>query len=129
MLCLSLAGLAPMPLSACAMWMAAPANCALANDSAESSSQCESAMDMAGMGQDSIQAGASKLPCCELVAAPLPDASAGISIVKVTPAVPSEVSSQQMISIKLFEQAAAVSDVKQFATPPDTQPLLCTFLI
>lgn len=130
MLCLSLASLAPMPLSACAMLMAAPSGCArAAADPPASTSHCEQAFAAEGTNQDTLHTGTSELPCCKLTAAPVPDTGAGIAKVDVAPAFTSLEEVPQAIAVKTLERTAALIDLEQFALPPDRQPLLCTFLI
>lgn len=130
MLCLSLAGLAPVPLSACAMLMASPADCSPAPaKAAPAVSHCEQAATAEGANQDTFQADASKLPCCELRAAPAPDASAGISKVNVAPASASLEDGPQAVPSQALDRTIAQTEFEQFTSPPDRQPLLCTFLI
>jgi len=130
MLCLSLAGLAPVPLSACAMLMAAPSGCGpAAADLPASTSHCEQAFAAKETNQHTLQPGTSELPCCKLTAAPIPDTGAGISKVNFAPAYASLEVAPQAIAVKTPERTAAQIDLEQFASPPDKQPLLCTFLI
>jgi hypothetical protein len=133
MLCLSLASLAPMPLSACAMLMALPTECAPAlADKAPQVSHCEHTM-VSGTQADenaaTLQANTSQLPCCQLTSAPSPDASAGAAKVKVVPANAPLTNAPQANTTKIFDRAAARAEHQQFTSPPDRQPLLCTFLI
>jgi hypothetical protein len=130
MLCLSLAGLAPAPLSACAMLMASPTDCAPAPaESAPTASHCEQAVSAKGTNQDTLRANASELPCCTSKAAPVPDAGAGLGKVNFTQASASPESGPQAIAGHALERPISQTDLEQFTSPPDRQPLLCTFLI
>ena len=133
MLCLSLASLAPTPLSACAVMMTLPTECAPAHVRAAShGSQCEQAMASGTQVDENsaqLRAKASQLPCCQLIAAPVPDASAGISKIKVASAVAALEIVTQASTTKIFERTTAQIQRELSASPPDRQPLLCTFLI
>jgi hypothetical protein len=112
------------------MWMAAPSGCApVTADPPASTPHCEQAIAVKGTNQDTLQAGASELPCCKLAAALVPDAEAGIAKANVAPAFASLQDAPQAIAVKTLERTAALIDLEQFASPPDRQPLLCTFLI
>ena len=112
------------------MLMASPTDCAPAPaESAPAASHCEQAVSSEGTNQDKLQADATELPCCELTAAPVPDASAGIGKVNVAPASASLGNGPQAITVKTFEWTTSQSPAEQFASPLDRQPLLCTFLI
>jgi hypothetical protein len=70
-----------------------------------------------------------ELPCCQLTAAPLPDASIGSGKISVAPSVAALRNALQAITVRTIEPAPAQTELEQFASPPDRQPLLCTFLI
>jgi len=130
MLCLSLAGLAPAPFSACAMLMASPTDCTpTPAKSAPAASHCEQAVSSEGTNQDNVQAAATELPCCTLTAAPVPDAGAGLGKVNVAQASTSLENETQAIPGHAVERTIAQTELEQFTSPPDRQPLLCTFLI
>jgi hypothetical protein len=129
-LCLSLASLAPAPLSACAMMMSLPAECApAAGVSAPAASHCEQAVSSEATNQDTLQAGASELPCCKLTAAPMPDAGVSLGKVNVAPASASLENGPHVIPGQTLERTISQTELEQFTSPPDRQPLLCTFLI
>jgi hypothetical protein len=130
MLCLSLASMAPAPLSACAMLMASPTDCAPAQAVPDpTASHCEQAAASKGTNQKQLQAAASELPCCKLTAAPVPDAGAGLGKVNFTQAAAWPESGPQAIAGHALERPISQTDLEQFTSPPDRQPLLCTFLI
>jgi hypothetical protein len=129
MLCLCLASLAPAPLSACAMWMALPADCAPAATPVVSHCEEMAAVKAGEENSASLRANPLGLPCCQLAAAPVPDASANAGKSKVAPADATLVRAPQVSFAKVFERAASQAEYAQFDSPPDQQSLLCTFLI
>jgi len=112
------------------MLMADPVECAPAPaPPATSASHCEQAVSPEGTNQNTLQAGASELPCCELKAAPVPDQSAGIGKVNVAPVSVSLENGPLAIPGEVLDRTISQTELEQFTSPPDRQPLLCTFLI
>ena len=126
-LCLSVASLAPTPLSACAMLMALPANCAPEAKAANPASHCEQMATPPGSDTD-LYANPSALPCCQVSSSPTPDAGSGAAKTTVSSPVASLRDATLHSATIVFERATAASPV-QFPSPPDQQSLLCTFLI
>jgi len=96
---------------------------------APSASHCEQAVSSEGTNQNTLQAGASELPCCTWTAAPVPDASAGIGKVNVALVSASLENRPLAIPGQALERTVSQTEFEQFTSPPDRQPLLCTFLI
>ncbi len=86
-------------------------------------------MQAAGENEATLQVKASELPCCKLIAAPVPDVRAGIGKTKVAPVTVSSENVRQAITEITIEHKATQTELEPFASPPDRQPLLCTFLI
>ena len=128
---LSLASLSPVPLSACAMLMSLPADCAPAPAEPMPASHCEHAVSPEAQmeqNQAKLQANASELPCCQVTAAPVPDTGAGMGKTEVAPTPAVLEDALQATSVRVFERTATQAE-RDFSSPPDRQPLLCTFLI
>jgi len=122
--------MAPAPISACTMQMTGPVECAPAPAApAPPASHCEQAVSSEGTNQDKLQVAAAELPCCTLTAAPVPDAGAGLGKVNVAQASTSLENETQAIPGHAVERTIAQTELEQFTSPPDRQPLLCTFLI
>lgn len=118
-LCLSLAALAPLPLSACAMLAALPAECALSN----AQSHCE----QMGMTATAARLEAQpNLSCCRVTPAPLPEVQNKAS---VPDAGTSPVRADVLVYGPIFPADLAATDLSPRISPPDLQALLCVFLI
>jgi hypothetical protein len=121
-LVLSLVAFAPLPLSACALLASLPGDCFCP----EPRSICDHMnMDMAQ--PDTHVAAHPDRNCCRVTSAPLPEAQAkaptaaavGMPVVAVAAALPP---APPMRLLPAFEASLDIS-------PPDSQPLLCVFLI
>jgi hypothetical protein len=118
-LALSLAGLGPLPLSACALLSSQPAEC----EAQKTSSPCER-MNMDESGTRLVSAPDSS--CCVLSETPLPPAqspSLDLSLTAVAAVVPDPLSA--IAPVARTRPAFLVPDL----SPPALQSLLCTFLI
>jgi len=120
-LALSLAGLGPVPLSACALSSPHVAECA----TPASQSHCDH-MNMDDGGGTKVTA-AQDTSCCSLANAPVstrgqkaPD--------RVSLAVSALVVLRASLNLPVLEQHKVV-EIEQDISPPPLQPLLCTFLI
>ena len=118
---LGLAGLGPLPVSACALVSSQPSECA----SPQTKTDCERmVMDEAEKPPVTVS-GASK-SCCVISEAPLPEAQtwAGSFSVATAPALASSIAvARQSVESVWFPE------VKQDLSPPPLQSVLCTFLI
>jgi len=134
-ICASLAGLAPVPLSACAMLTQLPADCWPAAPAAEGKAKvahCEQMVESATATSNEKAArwaGTAERSCCSLTAAPVPDTSTGANST-VTASAPelskqSESANLSPVSPEPIPQASQGPIV----SPSERQPLLCTFLI
>ena len=116
-ICLMLALLAPLPLSACAALAGLPAECQPEPECAAMDSM-EACATMA-MQMDSTS-------CCQVSAAPLPQAQQKVATPDIS-ADPLPVLHLAVAVVQPDFDAAAVSWNEH--SPPDVQSVLCTFLI
>src|SRR5713101_1735861 len=118
-LALSLAGLGPAPLSACALFSAKPAECA----TPKTQTRC----DRMNMDEGETRAVASAgTSCCYVSQAPLPESQYKAYGLSLT-AIPSVIRGALLEPPAAGNQGPAV--VVQDPSPPPLQSFLCTFLI
>jgi len=116
---LGVAGLGPLPISACALVYAQPSECA--------TPQTETRCERMGMDQaEGPSVSASSKTCCALSKAPLPDAQSGSAGMALATALAS--ASNVFVAIPVV-QSTWSHDLLPDLSPPPLQPLLCTFLI
>jgi len=115
-LCLSLAALAPLPLSVCAALAALPSEC----------QECQQmgVAEPAGAPHTDFDPA-----CCQLTAAPLPEAVAGAAKTLAAFASVDVDSVRLSTSVSVAQEIPVRSDLFPAFSPPDRQPLLCVFLI
>jgi hypothetical protein len=121
-LALSLVAFAPLPLSACALLASLPGDCSCPGPR----SICNH-MNMDMSQPDTHVASHPDRSCCRVTSAPLPEAQAkaptaaavGMPVVAVAAAL---LPAPPMRLLPAFEASLDIS-------PPDSQPLLCVFLI
>jgi hypothetical protein len=120
-LALSLAGLGPVPLSACALVFFQLAEC----ETPSAQSLCEQ-MDMhqSGSQLDSVP----DTSCCHIAKAPLPESQFEASDLTLLPA-PTSAVALDLVAESASAEKEHLADVVQDISPPPLQPLLCTFLI
>jgi hypothetical protein len=118
---IGLAGLGPLPVSACALVYSQPSECA----TPQTKTNCER-MGMDQAERRSVAVSAANKSCCVVSQAPLPEAQTGTGdfSVATAPAMAASI----IIATQRFESAWP-RDVKQDLSPPALQSLLCTFLI
>jgi hypothetical protein len=118
---LGLAGLGPLPVSACALVSSQPSECA----SPQTKTDCEQ-MGMEQAEKPPVRVSNASKSCCTLSQAPLPEVQtwAGSFAVAATPALASNL----IVSEQSLENVWP-SNVEQDLSPPPLQSLLCTFLI
>jgi len=116
-----LALMGPMPVSACALIMGMPADCA---PPVPVESHCEGMPAEPTAPPEPVPAG--DPDCCDSLAAPLPDAN-----VKIAPADALAASLVEIPATPVTSPvwAAADFDSPPAPSPPDLQTLLCVFLI
>lgn len=115
-----LALMGPMPVSACALVMGLPADCA---PPVPVQGHCDGMP--AEPGAPSEPAPADDSNCCDFLAAPLPDSN-----VKVAPAEAMGVTLVEIPAAPVASPALPAADVASSPapSPPDLQSLLCVFL-
>jgi hypothetical protein len=118
-LALILAGLGPVPLSACALFSAKPAECA----TPKTQTRCDR-MNMDEVGTRAVASASTS--CCHVAQAPLPEPQYKSYDLSLS-AVPSVIRGALLEPPAAGNQGPAV-DV-QDPSPPPLQSLLCTFLI
>jgi hypothetical protein len=130
LLCLSLAGLAPAPLAACAMLMAPESNCApAAPRMSQTAEHCGHAVASPEINAQSLRSRPSKLPCCEWSASPAADATSGSAKFSLSAATLAIANGPQVITGLLLAQGSAPDETAPMVLPPDRQSLLSVFLI
>ena len=118
-LALSLAGLGPVPLSACALFSSKLVECA--------TPKTESRCDQMNMDESGAKfAAGPDTSCCYISNAPLPESQYVAPELSLT-ATPAVVSDATRDLPRL--QGVRLADVAQNLSPPPLQSLLCTFLI
>ncbi len=116
---LGLAGIGPLPVSACALVYSQASECA--------TPQTETRCERMGMDQaEGPSVSASSKTCCVLSKAPLPDAQSGSKGMAVAPA--SAAISNVFVATPAVRSTWS-HDLLPSLSPPPLQPLLCTFLI
>src|SRR2546425_11310604 len=118
-LALSLMGLVPAPLSACALFSSRPAECA----TPQTESQCDQ-MNTDASGPQ--LAAAPSTSCCVVSQAPLPESQTKPTEFSLAPT--HAVVPELTWDLPRLENARP-ADVARDVSPPSLQPLLCTFLI
>ena len=113
---LGLAGVAPLPVSACALVSSQPSECA----NLQTKTECER-MGMDQAEKPPVTVSNAGKNCCVVSEAPLPEAQTWTGSFSVATA-PAPASS---ITI----ESTWFSEVKQDLSPPPLRSLLCTFLI
>lgn len=118
-LAMSLIGLGPVPLSACAIFSSKMAECA--------TPQTKSRCDQMNMDESIPKvAAAPNAPCCSLSNAPVPATRQKMSDLSLT-AVPNVVLGIEWKLPRTKEQQP--TQIEQALSPPPLQSVLCTFLI
>ena len=121
LIALGLAGLGPLPVSACALVYSQPSECV----TPQTEANC-GRMEMEQAQKPPVSVSAASKSCCVISQAPLPEAQAWVGSFSVA-AVPA-VASSLVVAAQPFESPWS-RDVKQDLSPPPSQSLLCTFLI
>lgn len=118
---LGLAGLGPLPVSACALLYSLPSECA----TPQTEAQCER-MGMTQAEKPPVTVSAASKTCCSLSEAPLPEVQtwSGDLSVATPPAAVSAV-----IAVTAAIESERTFDPLLVLSSPPLQPLLCTFLI
>ncbi len=118
---LGLAGLGPVPVSACALVSSQPGECA----APQTDTQCERMGMNQGEGP-SVEVSPESKTCCAISEAPLPEAQTwtGSFAVAAAPALAASV----VVATQPLESAWS-ADIALDSSPPPLQSLLCTFLI
>ncbi len=121
LIALGLAGLGPLPVSACALVYSQPSECA----TPQTQTNC-TRMGMDQAEKPPVSVSPASKSCCVISEAPLPEAQtwAGSFSVAAVPAVASSV----VVAAQPVESDWS-RDVEQDLSPPPSQSLLCTFLI
>jgi len=118
-LALSLVGLVPVPVSACALFSARPAECA----TPQTESQCDQ-MNADASGPQ--LAAAPSTSCCVVSRAPLPESQTKPTEFSLSP-------THAVLPDRTWDLPGSdnegLPDVARDVSPPSLQPLLCTFLI
>jgi hypothetical protein len=117
-LALSLVGLGPVPLSACALLSSKLAECA----TPKTQSQCDQ-MNMDESGTQLVAA--SDTSCCFISKAPIPQLQYKVSELSLAAAIAVLDSTGDTPRIQLLPPVLMVQNL----SPPSLQSLLCTFLI
>jgi hypothetical protein len=121
LIALGVAGLAPLPVSACALLHSHTSECA----APQTATDCER-MGMHQAEETSFKVSSGNKSCCIISQAPLPEAQswAGSFAVATNPALASNitVATQPLESVWF-------PDIPKTTSPPQLQSLLCTFLI
>ena len=118
-ICLSLAGMAQLPLTACALLAGLPAECA----QPVSVQHCNQMDRMSPPDEVKVASDAS---CCQVVQAPLPEAQ-GKADAPETGAKAILAESFAVLPPQRIESASSAAS--RILSPPELQPLLCVFLI
>ena len=118
---LGLAGLGPLPISACALAHSQQGECA----APQTKTQCER-MAMEQAEKPTVTFSNASKSCCVISEAPLPEAQTGTG--SFSAAAAPAVGLDAIIATQPAENAP-YRDVKQDLSPPPLQSLLCTFLI
>src|SRR5437764_10046914 len=118
---LGLAGLGPLPVSACAVMHAQASECA----TPQTKTECEH-MGMEHAEEPSVSVSHSGRTCCANSVAPLPEAQTWAGSFAVAALAAS--TSSAVVATRTVERAWS-PEIAQDSSPPPPQSLLCTFLI
>ena len=117
---LGMAGLGPVPVSACAVLHSQASECA----TAQAKTDCER-MGMDQAEELSVKVSAASKTCCAISEAPLPEARAWSGDLHVAAA---PVAVSEVMAETAPDEDPGFSDRFTDVSPPPLQPLLCTFL-